>query len=68
MEVGVTWGYLGSFGVKILKFQNIGKLYTKMKLLVTWLRKSGSRGHLTPNWGYLGSFGVKILKFQNIGK
>ena len=35
------WGYKGIFGVKIQKFSNLDKLYTKMKLLVRWLRKSG---------------------------
>ena len=44
LGIGVTWGYLGSFGVKLQKCSNLDKLYTKMKLLVRWLRKNGFRG------------------------
>ena len=54
LGVGVTWGYLGSLGVKIQTFSNLDNLYIKMKLLVTWLRKSCYQGHLTPNWGVFG--------------
>ena len=33
--VGVVWGYLGSFGVKIQTFSNLDDLYIKMKPWVT---------------------------------
>ena len=50
---------LGSFGVKIKRFSKLGKLYTKMELLVSWIRKRGFRGNprtFDPKIGYLGSF------------
>ena len=70
LGIGVTWGYLGSFGVKIQTFSNLDKQYTKMKLLIPWLRKNGFRGHLRSSdpkirglWGHLKS---KVKDFQTL--
>ena len=57
-------GGWGSLGVKFQIFQTLGRLYTKMKFLVSWLRKSGSRGHLTKNWG---GFTNHPIRFRVIG-
>ena len=51
-------GYLGSFGVKLHTFSNLDKLYTKMKLLLRRLGKSGFRGQSRSSDLKLGVFGV----------
>ena len=68
LGVGVTWGHLGSLGVKIQTFSNLDSLYIKMKLSVPWLQKSGFRGDPRSSdpesggiWGHLGS---KFKDFQ----
>ena len=58
LGIGVTWGYLGSFGVKLQKCSNLGKLYTKMKLFIRWLRKNGFRGQSRSPDPKFGVFGV----------
>ena len=51
-------GYLGSFGVKLHTFSNLDKLYTKIKLLLRRLGKSGFRGQSRSPDLKLGVFGV----------
>ena len=68
MGFGVIWGYSGSFGVKTLIFSNTEKLYTKLKLSVSWWRKNSYWGHIGSPWGYLRSFGVKIETFSDMDK
>ena len=57
-------GYLLSIRIKIKNFRNLGsdKLYTKFKLLLTWLQKGASR---SPD-PKLRLFGVKIKTFSNL--
>ena len=69
LGVGVTWGYLGSLGVKIQTFSNLDNNISKWSSRCPDYKKVVSevtRGHPTPNQGHLGSFGVKIQRFSNI--
>ena len=59
-------GVLGSFEVKIPKFSNLDKLYTKMKLLVQWLRKSGSWGHRPQIGGIWGQIPKNLQTRTNV--
>ena len=71
LGVGVTWGYLGSLGVKIQTFSNLDNNISKWSSRCPDYKKVVSevtRGHPTPNQGHLGSFGVKIQRFSNLGK
>ena len=58
---------LGVFGVKIQKFSNPDKLYTKMKLLVPWLRKTNAEvtaPQIGDIWGHLVVLRSKFKNFQ----
>ena len=71
MGVGVTRGHLGLFGVNIQSFSNLGKLYTKMKLRLPWLRIIDFRGHPRSPDPKLGGFVViwgRILKIFKPGQ
>ena len=70
-----NWGYLESIRVKILKFRNLEKLYTKLNLLLTCYVKRFLRPpdfKIGGIWGHLGSkskyFQTKTKALKNNDK
>ena len=64
-------GHLGVFGViwgQNRKFLNLHKFNIKMKVLIPWLQKIGSRGHPAPNFGVFEVIWGQNSKFFKLGK